>query len=102
MFLSRQARRATLADTAVQYALTVPFPLNSLWGTGTIPFISSVTALPTCGRAAKPAGSLQRLECLAQALILDPEGVSQLRSFHGRALDQKLQHPVLERGTCCR
>jgi hypothetical protein len=33
----------------------------------------SVETLPAGGRAAEPAGSLQRLQRLAQALVLDPE-----------------------------
>ena len=52
---------------------TVPFPLNSLWGTGTALHRRSTQALPTSGRAAKPAGSLQRLQHGAQPLVLDPE-----------------------------
>src|ERR1035441_9336626 len=51
---------------------TVPFPF-SLWGTGTALLGWSVQALPTSGRAAEPAGSLKRLQHLAQALVLDPQ-----------------------------
>ena len=51
----------------------VPFPLISLWGTGTALHRQSTQALPTSGRAAKPAGSLQRLQHGAQPLVLDPE-----------------------------
>ena len=68
--------------------------LFSLWGTGTAPFNRSVAALPTSGRAAKPAGSLQRLQRLAQALVLDPQGIAELRSCHGRALGQKVEHSL--------
>jgi hypothetical protein len=34
-FLLSGARRGSLASQAAQCSLTVPFPLNSLWGTGT-------------------------------------------------------------------
>ena len=54
---------------------TVPFPLISLWGTGTALHRRSTQALPTSGRAAKPASPFQRLQYLAQPLVLDPQGV---------------------------
>ncbi len=52
---------------------TVPFPFISLWGTGTALHRQSTQALPTIGRAAKPASPFQRLQHLAQPLVLDPE-----------------------------
>ncbi len=74
--LCRSRRRARLLPHSVTRRLgastTVPFPL-SLWGTGTALLDRSVGPLPTSGRAAEPAGSLQRLQHLAQALVLDPQ-----------------------------
>src|SRR5271168_309910 len=75
---------------------TVPFPLISLWGTGTTLFGRSVQALPTSGRAAKPASPFQRLQHLAQPLVLDPQGVPELCPCHGHALAQKVQHAFPE------
>lgn len=57
--------------------LTVPFPY-SLWGMGTTRFGRSVRASPTSGRAAKHGRLLERLQGLAQALVLDPKGVRSL------------------------
>jgi len=56
----------------------------------------SVSTLPASRRAAKPAGSLKRLQRIAQALVLDRQRVAQLRSRQHHALDQKGQHSLLE------
>jgi hypothetical protein len=56
----------------------------------------SVSTLPASRRAAKPAGSLKRLQRIAQALVLDRQRVAQLRSRQHHALDQKSQHSPLE------
>ena len=76
--LLRRSRRlarvfVTRGRSGLEALLTVPFPLISLWGTGTALHRRSSQALPTSGRAAKPAGSLQRLQHGAQPLVLDPE-----------------------------
>ena len=76
--------------------LTVPFPLISLWGTGTTLLVRSVRASPTSGRAASTAGSLKRLRRLAQALVLAPQGVAKLRSRDRHALGQMVEHMLLE------
>src|ERR1700677_131058 len=80
----------------IEALLTVPFPLISLWGTGTALHRWSSQPLPTSGRATNPAGSLQRLQHLAQTLVLDPQGVPELRPRHGHALAQKVQHAFLK------
>src|SRR5271169_6236001 len=60
---------SSLGDTTARYSRTVPFPF-SLWGTGTTLLGRSVPALPATRRATNPAGSLQHLQRLAQALVL--------------------------------
>jgi hypothetical protein len=56
----------------------------------------SVSTLPVSRRAAKPAGSLKRLQRIAQALVLDRQRVALLRSRQHHALDQKGQHSLFE------
>jgi len=56
----------------------------------------SVSTLAASRRTAKLAGTLKRLQRIAQALVLDRQRVAQLRSRQYHALDQKGQHSLLE------
>ena len=58
--------------------------------------MQSVQPLPARGRSAQPASALQRLEHLAQTLILDREAVTKLRSCEHHAAGQIVQHSLLE------
>jgi hypothetical protein len=57
-------------DKTARCSRTVPFPY-SLWGTGTALRSRSTQALPTTRRTAEPARPLERLNRLAQTLVLD-------------------------------
>ena len=74
---------SSLRDETSWCVTTVPFPL-SLWGTGTILSNRSAEPLPTSRRAAEPAGPLERLQHLAQTLVLDRQRITQLRSRQHR------------------
>jgi len=55
-----------------------------------------VEPLPTSRRAAEMAGSLGRFKCLAQVLVLDREGIANLRSREHHARGQKAEHLLQE------
>jgi hypothetical protein len=74
----------------------VPFPLNSYRGNGNATRGPSSHALPTRGRAAQPAGALERPEHLAEALILDRQAVSELRAREHDISGQRVEHLLLE------
>ena len=54
----------------IRWRRAVPF-LFSLWGTRTTVRNRSIETLPAGRRTADPAGSLERLERLAESLVLD-------------------------------
>lgn len=56
----------------------------------------SIQALPASRRAAKPAGTFEGLQRLAQTLVLDPQRFTQLRPRQDRTVGQKVQHTLLE------
>jgi hypothetical protein len=87
---------SSLADAAAWCSGTVPFPFNSIGGTGTILLNGLVEALPSSGRAAEPAGSLQRLQHHAQARVLDRKAVAELGARPHRAVGQKIKDLLLE------
>ena len=55
-----------------------------------------VHSLPTCGRATERAGSLQRLQHDAQALVLDRKAIAKLGTRQHRAVGQKINDSPLE------
>ena len=55
-----------------------------------------VDSLPTCGRRAELAGSLQRLQHDAQALVLDRKAIAKLGTRQHRAVGQKIKDLLLE------
>ena len=55
-----------------------------------------VDSLPTCGRATELAGSLQRLQHDAQALVLDRKAIAKLGTRQHRAVGQKIKDSLLE------
>jgi hypothetical protein len=55
-----------------------------------------VDSLPTCGRATELAGSLQRLQHDAQALVLDRNAIAKLGTRQHRAVGQKIKDLFLE------
>ena len=65
-------------------------------GNGNGPAARSIEPLPSRGRSAQPASALERLEHLAQTLILDREAVTELRSCEHHAAGQIVQHSLLE------
>src|SRR5262249_19934490 len=65
-------------------------------GNGNDPPALSIEPLPTCLRSTESAGTLQRLQRLAQTLILDGKAVTELRSREHHAVGQVSQHPLLE------
>ena len=71
---------------------SVPF----IYGEQGTAFLRSVDALPTSRRAADPASSLERLQCLSQALVLNRKQVAELRSREHCVLDKKIKQPDLE------
>jgi hypothetical protein len=87
---------SSLADGAAWCSSPVPFPFNSIGGTGTILLNGSVEALPSSRRAAVPAGSLQRLQRHAQALVLDRKAVAELGARQHLAVGQKIKDLLLE------
>ena len=56
----------------------------------------SIPALLASRRAAKPAGPLERLQRLAQTLVLDSQRIAQLRPRQDRTVGQKVQYTLLE------
>jgi hypothetical protein len=50
-----------------------------------------VDSLPTCGRATELAGSLQRLQHDAQALVLDRKAIAKIGRPQHRAVGQKIK-----------
>jgi hypothetical protein len=63
-----------------------------------------VDSLPTCGRATELAGSLQRLQHDAQALVLDRTAIVKLGTPQHRAMGQKIKDlllfPAREAASC--
>ena len=55
-----------------------------------------VDSLPTYGRRAQLAGSLQRLQHDAQALVLDRSAIANLGTRQHRAVGQKIKDSLLE------
>src|SRR5262249_38663298 len=69
---------------------------TSCLGKWNAPRWRSVRPLPTRGTAAEPAGALQRLQRLAQALVLDRQGLAELGACQRHARGQELEHALLE------
>jgi hypothetical protein len=65
-------------------------------GNGNDPPALSIEPLPTCLRSTESASMLQRLQHLAQTLILDGKAVTELRSREHHAAGQAIQHSLLK------
>ena len=86
---------SSLGDATSRCSRTVPFPLFSLWATGTAPSIDGFRRCqPAGGRQSRPARSSDSSTSPKRS-FLTPERIARLRSRERHALVHKVKHLLL-------